>query len=86
MPGVGNGNPNTVNIHALAYAVEHGIPVVRSSRTPFGPTTQFDEVDDDKYGFVASWFKTPEKSRILLMLALTKTNDYKEIQRMVREY
>jgi len=43
-------------------------------------------MDDDKYGFSASWFKTPEKSRILLMLALTKTKDYKEIQRMFLEY
>ncbi|MBC8321822.1 MAG: type II asparaginase [Bacteroidetes bacterium] len=84
--GVGNGNPNTANLNALADAVKHGIPVVRSARTPFGPTTQHDEVDDDKYRFSASWFKTPEKSRILLMLALMKTKDYKEIQRMFVEY
>lgn len=84
--GVGNGNPNTMNLQALAYAVKSGISVVRSSRTPFGPTTQYDEVDDDKYGFVASWFKTPEKSRILLMLALTKTTDYQDIQRMFQDY
>ncbi len=84
--GVGNGNPNTSNMNALADAVKRGIPVVRSARTPFGPTTQHDEVDDDKYGFSASWFKTPEKSRILLMLALMKTKDYKEIQRIFTEY
>lgn len=84
--GVGNGNPNTLNLHALSNAVKQGTSVVRSSRTPMGPTTQYDEVDDDRYGFVASWFKTPEKSRILLMLALTKTNDYKEIQRIFVEY
>jgi L-asparaginase len=84
--GVGNGNPNTTNLIALANAVKHGIPVVRSARTPFGPTTQHDEVDDDKYGFSASWFKTPEKSRILLMLTLIKTKDYKEIQRVFMEY
>jgi L-asparaginase len=84
--GVGNGNPNTTNLKALAKAVKQGIPVVRSSRVPFGPTTQHDEVADDTYGFSASWFKTPEKSRILLMLALTKTKDYKEIQRMFLEY
>jgi len=84
--GVGNGNPNTANLHVLANAVKRGIPVIRSSRVPFGPTTQHDEVDDDTFGFSASWFKTPEKSRILLMLALTKTKDYKEIQRMFLEY
>ena len=84
--GVGNGNPNTTNLNMLAEAVKKGIPVVRSARTPFGPTTQFDEVDDPKYGFSASWFKTPEKSRILLMMALMKTKDYQEIQRIFQEY
>ena len=84
--GVGNGNPNSSNLKALAEAVKKGVPVVRAARTPFGPTTQFDEVDDPKWGFSASWFKTPEKARILLMFALTKTKDYKEIQRIFREY
>lgn len=84
--GVGNGNPNTINLNALAAAVKKNIPVVRSTRVPTGPTTQFDEVDDAKYGFSASWFKSPEKSRILLMLALGKTTDCKEIQRMFLEY
>jgi L-asparaginase type II len=84
--GVGNGNPNTSNLNALAEAVKKEIPVVRSSRVPFGPNTQHDEVDDDKYGFSTSWFKTPEKSRILLMLALTKTSNNLDIQRMFLEY
>jgi L-asparaginase len=84
--GVGNGNPNTTNLNMLAEAVKQGIPVVRSARTPFGPTTQFDEVNDPKNGFSASWFKTPEKSRILLMMALMKTKDYKKIQQFFREY
>jgi len=84
--GVGNGNPNNECMDELGNAVKKGVAVVRSTRVPYGPTTQFDEVDDDKYGFSASWYKTPEKSRILLMLALTKTTDYKEIQRMFLEY
>lgn len=84
--GVGNGNPNAANLEALAGAVKKGIPVVRSSRTPFGPTTRHDEVDDARYGFSTSWFKTPEKSRILLMFALTKTKDPDEIQRIFMEY
>jgi len=84
--GVGNGNPNTQNLNALARAVKKGIPVVRAARTPIGPITQYDELNDDKYGFSASWFKSPEKARILLMFALTKTKDYKEMQRMFLEY
>ena len=37
-----------------------------------GPTTLDAEVDDAKYQFVASQELNPQKSRVLLMLALTK--------------
>ncbi len=39
-----------------------------------------------KHGFVAAMMHNPQKSRILLMLALTKTQDPKEIQRIFDEY
>jgi len=84
--GVGNGNTTTDMQNAMADAVKKGIAVVRSSRIMTGPTAQWDEVDDDKFGFAASWFINPYRARVLLMLALTKTNDYKEIQRMFSEY
>ncbi|WP_029904649.1 type II asparaginase [Prevotella sp. 10(H)] len=85
--GVGNGNLTTLMQNALEKAVKnHGIAVVRSSRIMTGPTAQWDEVDDDKLNFSASWFINPYRSRVLLMLALTKTKDYKEIQRMFSEY
>ena len=44
------------------------------------------EADDDKYNFVAGENLNPQKPRILLMLALTKTNDPKEIQKIFWEY
>ena len=44
------------------------------------------EVDDDKLGFVASRGLNPQKARILLQLALLKTSDPAEIQRMFDEY
>ena len=84
--GVGNGNMTTAMQNALSAARGKGVAVVRSSRIMTGPTTQWDEVDDDKLGFSASWYINPYRSRVLLMLALTKTNDYKEIQRMFAEY
>ncbi len=84
--GVGNGNMTTVMQNELAKYRKQGIAVVRSSRIMTGPTAQWDEVDDDKLGFAASWYINPYRSRVLLMLALTKTNDYKEIQRMFTEY
>lgn len=85
--GVGNGNMTTEMQNALEKAVKnHGLAVVRSSRIMTGPTAQWDEVDDDKLHFSASWFINPYRARVLLMLALTKTKDYKEIQRMFSEY
>jgi L-asparaginase len=84
--GVGNGNMTTIMQNALANAAKNGVAVVRSSRIGTGPTAQWDEIDDDKLGFAASWYVNPYRSRVLLMLALTKTTDYKEIQRMFTEY
>ncbi|MCL2502989.1 MAG: type II asparaginase [Bacteroidales bacterium] len=84
--GVGNGNPPTLAREALTQASREGIAVVRATRVPTGPSTQGNEVDDDQWGFVASWMLNPQKSRVLLMLALTKTTDFREIQRMFLEY
>jgi L-asparaginase len=44
------------------------------------------EVDDDKLGLVASLDLNPQKSRVLLRLALTRTKDTKQIQRYFVEY
>ena len=84
--GVGNGNIHKNVYPSLEKARKQGILVVRSSRVPVGPTTQEAEVDDAKYQFVASMDLNPQKARVLLMLALTKTNDWKEIQRYFEEY
>ena len=67
-------------------AVKNGIVVVRASRVPFGPTNLNGEVDDAKYHFVASLNLNPQKARILLMLALTKTRDWQKIQQYFNEY
>ena len=44
------------------------------------------EANDDELDFVVSDTLNPQKARILLMLALTKTTDTKEIQRMFCTY
>ena len=67
-------------------ARQQGILVVRSSRVPTGPTTLDAEVDDNKYQFVASQELKPQKARVLLMLALTKTKDWKKIQEYFNVY
>ena len=84
--GVGNGNIHKNIFPSLIDARKKGILVVRSSRVPTGPTTLDAEVDDAKYQFVASQELNPQKSRVLLMLALTKTTDWKQIQQYFNEY
>lgn len=84
--GLGNGNYHKNIFPSLLDARKKGIIVVRSSRVPTGPTTLYDEVDDEKYQFVASWELNPQKARVLLMLALTKTNDWQKIQKYFEEY
>ena len=57
---------------------------MRSSRVGNGrvtPTAEFDAMD-----IIPSDTLTPQKARILLMLALTKTSDPKEMRRMFAEY
>ena len=84
--GVGNGNIHKNVFPALETARKKGLIVVRSSRVPTGATTLDAEVEDAKCGFVASWGLNPQKARILLMLALTKTHDWKEIQKYFNNF
>jgi L-asparaginase/Glu-tRNA(Gln) amidotransferase subunit D len=44
------------------------------------------EVDDDKLNFVAAEELNPPKARVLLRLALMKTNNTKQIQQMFDDY
>lgn len=59
--GVGNGNLYKTVFDTTATAAHNGTVVVRSSRVPTGATTQDAEVDDAKYGFVASGTLNPQK-------------------------
>lgn len=84
--GTGNGSIAKAEYPAMENALKQGVVVVRSSRVGSGIIARNGEADDDKYGFVASDTLNPQKARILLMLALTKTTDVKEIQRMFWTY
>ncbi|STQ79707.1 L-asparaginase 2 precursor [Hafnia alvei] len=86
MRGVGNGNLYKSIFDTLATAAHNGVAVVRSSRVPSGSTTEDAEIDDVKYGFVASGTLNPQKARVLLQLALTQTKDPKQIQQMFNQY
>jgi L-asparaginase len=80
--GVGNGNMNQASLDAAARAAKSGVVVVRSSRVPTGTVGRNVEVKDDELGFVASDELNPQKSRILLSLALLKTHSPEQIQQM----
>lgn len=79
---------------AILQALDRGIPVVLSTRTGSGrvpPTLPGIVADDpDSIGWspnrIAGEDLAPVKARILLMLALTKTRDGREVQRMFMEY
>jgi L-asparaginase len=86
LAGVGDGNATTDMINALAEAAKSGIVVVRASHVGFGMVRRNVELDDDKLGFVAGMDLNPQKARVLLRVALTLTNDVKQIQKYFEEY
>ena len=84
--GTGDGSIGKAEYPAVENALKKGLVVVRSARVGSGILARNGEADDDKYGCIASDNLNPQTARSLLMLALTKTNDVKEIQRMFWEY
>ena len=81
--GVGAGSTNRMK-DALAAAAKKGVVVVRSHRL-FGGRV----LTDDNWaapGFVSADNLSPQKARVLLLLALTKTRNPAEIQRMFNIY
>jgi L-asparaginase len=85
--GVGDGSLARPAVEpALIDARKKGVVVVRSSRVGNGIVARNGEAKDDDLDFVVSDTLNPQKARILLMLALTKTNNTKEIQRMFYAY
>jgi L-asparaginase len=84
--GVGNGNMTETALKALAAQTKKGIVGVRSTRVTTGEVGRNVEVKDDSLHLIASLSKNPQKSRVLLRLALLKTTDLATIQRYFDEY
>jgi L-asparaginase type II len=84
--GVGDGSLANSVKPALIAARKKGILIVRSSRVGQGIVARNGEANDDELDFVVSDTLNPQKARILLTLALTRTSDTKEIQRMFYTY
>ncbi|WP_267864723.1 type II asparaginase [Helicobacter pylori] len=81
--GVGNGNVSAGLLKAMQEASQMGVIVARSSRVGSGEVTS-SEIDDK--AFITSDNLNPQKARVLLQLALTKTNNREKIQEMFEEY
>ena len=84
--GVGNGNMNKASLDAAARAAKKGVVVVRSSRVATGTVGRNVEVNDDELGFIASDELNPQKSRILLSLALLTPRSKDDLQKLFTTY
>jgi L-asparaginase type II len=84
--GVGNGSLPAKVKPALVAARAKGAVIVRASRVGQGILARNGEANDDELDFVVADTLSPQKARILLMLALTKTTSTSEIQRMFYTY
>jgi L-asparaginase len=71
---------------ALIKARKNGVVVVGASRVGNGVVARNGEAKDDELGFVVADTLNPQKARILLSLALTRTSDPNEIQRIFYTY
>lgn len=83
--GVGRGGSTPGQSAAIREAVEKGVFVVRSSRTGSGRVpVDREDLDDWQPGRGAIFGAddlNPQKARVLLMLALTRTSDARELAR-----
>ncbi|HKW02219.1 MAG TPA: type II asparaginase [Vicinamibacterales bacterium] len=84
--GVGNGNMNKASVDAAAAAVKKGVVVVRASRVTMGLVGRNVELNDDQLGFIASDELNPQKSRILLSLALLTKRTPQQLQALFSTY
>ncbi|MEN6618481.1 MAG: type II asparaginase [Rikenellaceae bacterium] len=82
--GVGHGNYNREIANELENALKRGVIIVRSTRIAMGGVDVAAEEYDPRWP--VSYLKSPQKARILLMLALTKSKNTAAIQRVFKEY
>ena len=83
--GLPSGSPSPAQKEALKGAAKAGIAIVQSSRAGSGRVID-DKVALREAGFIAADNLTPQKARILLMMALTVTTDTDEIRRIFETY
>jgi len=85
--GTGNGSVPSQIEPLLKELRGKGIQIIRSSRVNYGGfVLRNAEEQDDQNDWVVAHDLNPQKARILAAVALTTTNDSKELQRIFWEY
>ncbi len=86
--GAGGGSYSKAFQDATENAKQKKVTIVRSSRVVSGNVTiaTTEEFNDIKMNTVAAIDHNPQKARILLMLALTKTKDREKLQEIFMNY
>jgi len=84
--GTGLGSVSSAMFDAIKEARENKIPVVISTRVPTGrvfplSATKGSALELQKIGCILADNLNPQKARVLLMLALTKTKDSNDLQK-----
>lgn len=82
--GSGAGSMHKNQKDVLKELLKKGLKVVVSSRVVAGCVAVSDS--DEKLGFISAEDLNPQKARVLLILALTKTSDPKKIQEYFLKY
>ncbi|RKT51102.1 glutamin-(asparagin-)ase [Azonexus fungiphilus] len=85
--GTGNGSVAKNVVAGLRELRSQGVQIIRSSHVNAGGfVLRNAEQPDDQYDWVVAHDLNPQKARILATVALTKTGDSKELQRIFWEY
>jgi L-asparaginase len=82
--GLGSGGSPAPFMAALQRAITAGIPVVLATHVGTGRVVQTRRFVES--GYIVADNLHPKKARILMMVALTKTRDPAELQRIMLEY
>ena len=80
------GSPTPAMDEAIKRVMAKGIPVVMTNRGGVGRVRDTRVRAGESSAYLWGDNLTPQKARILLMLALTKTKDPKELQRLLNEF
>jgi len=85
--GPGNGSVSGTLVPVLQELRSKGIQIIRSSHVNGGGfVLRNAEQPDDKYDWLVAHDLNPQKARILASVAMTSTNDTKELQRIFMQY